>query len=191
MGAAETLPLLSLEEYLQLEEQAEYKSEYHAGYIVAMAGATRNHSLIGANMLRGIGNALSGSCEVHGSDLKVYIDALTKSLYPDVTVICGAPEFGKNRKDLITNPSLLIEVLSESTEAFDRGDKFSFYRHIPSLREYVLVSQKKPMIESFFKTEGGFWKLNYAEGIDSEIHIESLGLSLPLAEVYRGVEWEG
>ncbi|MDX2283148.1 MAG: Uma2 family endonuclease [Bacteroidia bacterium] len=180
---------MSLEEYLRLEEQAECKSEYHGGHIVAMAGATRNHSLIASNLLRGLGGLLPGACEIHGSDLKLYIASLSKVLYPDVTVICGPPAYAQQRKDLVLNPQLIVEVLSDGTEAYDRGDKFACYRQIPTLREYLLVSQRQPMIE-IFRREGQFWVLSYAEGLDAELLVQTAGAPLPLAGVYRGVEWD-
>ena len=189
MGAAKTLQALSLQEYLEIEEKAEFKSEYHQGFLVAMAGSTRNHSLISSHLVRALGNRIGQGCEVHGSDLKVFIEPLDKSLYPDVTVICGPPAYGLDRKDLIVNPSLIVEVLSGSTEGYDRGEKFSFYRQLPSLQEYVLVSQQRPLVEVFRRAENANeWLLSWAEGLDSSI--ELAGTTLPLKEVYQGVEWE-
>ncbi len=190
MGAAKTLQALSLQEYLEIEEKAEFKSEYHQGFLVAMAGSTRNHALIAMNMGAELRHRLRGNgCSTYGSDLKVFIEPLDKSLYPDVTVICGPPAYGLDRKDLIVNPSLVVEVLSGSTEGYDRGEKFSFYRQLPSLQEYVLVSQQRPLVEVFRRAENANeWLLSWAEGLGSSI--ELAGTSLPLTEVYQGVEWE-
>jgi len=132
----------TFEEYLALEEKAESKSEYHRGEIIAMAGASFEHNLIAGNIFNGLSNELKGRpCYVIQSDLRLWIAPSERCVYPDIMVICGEPAFFKNRRDIITNPQIVIEVLSASTEKLDRGDKFRAYWQLNSLKEYVLVDQ--------------------------------------------------
>ncbi len=183
----------TLEEYLVMEEAAEYKSEYHGGKIVAMAGGSFDHNTIGQNAGSAISNQLRAknkSCRVANSDQKIYIDNYDKGVYPDVSVFCDKPQFHKGRKDIITNPILVVEVLSPSTEGYDRGAKFTQYRSIPSFKEYVLIAQDKAWVESFYKVEEDVWRISNAEGLDSKIQLFSLGIEITLADIYHLVDFE-
>ena len=146
----------TFEEYLVLEEKALYKNEFRRGKIVAMSGGTFDHNTIAQNTGNAIGNALrkkKKKCRVANSDQKVYIADYDKSVYPDVSVYCNTPSFYKNRKSVLTNPTLVVEVLSDSTEAYDRGKKFTQYRSLPSFKEYVLINQYQAKVETWYKQE--------------------------------------
>ncbi len=175
------------EEYLVLEEKAEYRSEYDDGLIVAMAGATVNHNRIVRNTDRAFGRKLSASCESFTSELKVWVNNHRKFYYPDVLVICGELEFYQKREDTITNPILIVEVLSDSTEAKDRGEKFGVYQMLESLQEYVLISQDKAKVEQFLKQTDGSWKYQATIGSKSKIKLDSIGIELTLEEIYQQV----
>jgi Uma2 family endonuclease len=177
-------------EYLEIERAAEFKSEFFEGEMFAMAGGTPQHSLISANIAGEIGFRLKkSSYTVYNSNLRLKIEATGLFTYPDLSVICGPLQFAEGTKDTVLNPSLLVEVLSNSTEAFDRGKKFEHYRQIPSLQAYLLVSQKEPRIEQFIRQSDGCWMLNEAVGLDATLELPSLQISLPLAEVFDKVEF--
>ena len=133
---------ITFEEYLVRESESEYRSEYHDGKIVAMAGGTSRHSAIAQNSRTAISNALRAKnkkCIVYDSDFKVRLESVNKGVYPDASVICDKPEYYNNRQDVYTNPLLIVEVLSKSTRNYDKGDKFTYYRTLPSFKEYVLI----------------------------------------------------
>ncbi len=177
--------LLSSEEYLAIEREAEHKSEYVDGGAVAMAGASYVHNLIVANVVGTLWGRMRGTpCAVMPSDLKV--KASTKIYYPDVTVLCGEPRFLDDQQDVLLNPSLIVEVLSESTKNFDRGEKFMRYRLIESLQDYVLVAQTETHVEHF-RREKELWVLAETRDPDDRVAIESIGCELPLADVYDRV----
>jgi Uma2 family endonuclease len=179
--------IFTFDEYLLIERNAEYKSEYLDGLIYAMSGGTGSHSYIAANMLIAIGARIRGSnCRVSTSDLRVVTEDLAFAAYPDVTVICGPPRYWDDRNDVLLNPQAIVEVLSPSTEAYDRGEKFERYQRIPSLKEYLLVSQDKPLVE-LWSRDGDGWSVSRFEGNTGEFVIDSLGITLPLSEVYAGV----
>jgi Uma2 family endonuclease len=178
------------EEYLALEEIAEFRSEFENGVIVAMAGGSLNHARIIRNIDRGFGRKLKHGCESFTSEVKVRVESHQKFYYPDVLVICGKPKFYEKRVDTIENPKLLIEVLSKSTEAKDRGEKFFGYRSLESVEEYVLVSQDKYLVEKFTKQNDGSWKYLATIGIESEVYFESVEATLKLSEIYDLVEIE-
>jgi Uma2 family endonuclease len=178
------------QEYLEMERKAEYKSEYFNGEIFAMAGARRNHNKISTNISGLIWQHLKGkSCESYSNDMRVYVPKTGLYTYPDVVVVCGEPRFQDDVFDTLLNPTLLIEVLSESTESYDRGKKFQHYRSIESLHEYVLVSTDEARIEKFEKTGDGFWFLSEAVGIESEIELTSIECKVALAEVYDKIDF--
>lgn len=182
------LNYVSPEEYLALERKAEFKSEYVDGVIYAMAGGSRSHHLLAGNMLTALNIELRHtSCEVYGSDLKVHAPASGKFFYPDVTVGCGKLEFLDDKKDALLNPVLLIEVLSESTSAYDRGKKFQYYQEIESFREYLLVSQDEPIIERFVRQPGRDWLYTKFEGLDAAIELQTVGCRLELKDIYAKV----
>lgn len=177
------------EEYLVLEEQAEYRSEYENGEIVAMAGGSLSHQRITSNISRFIGNKISETCDSLPSEMKVRVEAIGKFYYPDVTVFCGEPEFYHKRTDTITNPILIVEVLSDSTEAKDRGEKFFAYQTLESLQEYVLVSQNRGVVEQFIKQTDGSWKYLATIGLESSVKLESINVELTLQEIYQKVKF--
>jgi Uma2 family endonuclease len=179
----------SKEEYLKLEEHNEYKSEFHDGDIFAMAGGSYKHSAICSNLHRRIGNLLDGKdCMLFDSNLKLAILKHNAFTYPDMMVVCGKIEFYENQNDIIQNPMLIVEVLSPSTESFDRGRKFEYYRTLVSLTEYVLVSQKEPIVETYFKQNEKNWLYSVAKGLEENIVLQSLENGIALKEIYQKVE---
>lgn len=186
------LPRLTPEAYLAIEREADYRSEYFGGEMFAMPGGTRRHSRLGMDLGRILMNRLKdcGSpCEVFGPDMKVRTGPDGLYTYPDVSVACGEPD--TDLSDFLTRPKLIIEVLSDSTEAKDRGFKFQHYKRIPTLEEYILVSQFEPLIERFWRAPGGEWT-GYSEmrGLEATLVLESVSLAIPLAEIYQGVHFE-
>lgn len=182
-----TATKVSPEEYLRLERNAEFKSEYVDGTLVPVSGATRNHNLINKNVSGLFWLQLRGkSCEVYQSDMKVLTNK--KYSYPDTVVVCGEPEFSDDEKDVLQNPTVLVEVLSRSTELYDRGDKFAAYRELESLQAYVLVSQLMPRVEAF-KRQGDDWLFSEVSGLEKMLILEFIGCELKLAEVYEKVDF--
>lgn len=182
----------TLEAYLSLEERSEEKHEYIRGKIIAISGATANHNLIAANIIVALKIALRNNEKkyyVMGSDMKIHIEAYQHVRYPDAVVICEKLSFFNNRKDIIINPLLIVEVLSESTAQIDRGKKFDEYQSIPSLKEYVLVRQDMPDILTFYREAPDLWRSQQVRKLEETIYLKSLSCSLALAEVYEGVEW--
>jgi Uma2 family endonuclease len=177
------------EEYLALERKSLTKHEYHDGEIFAMAGTSREHSLIGGNLARAIGNQIEDrACEVHTSDLRVCVSATGLYTYPDVVVVCGVPELLDRELDTLLNPTVIAEVLSESTEAYDRGAKFRNYRRIPSLREYVLVAQDRMSVERYTR-HGDEWVLTEFTEPNQVLKLESIGCEVPLSRIYAKIEF--
>ena len=175
----------SPEEYLALERAAETKSEYVDGCIYAMTGASRAHNLIALNIGAELHRQLKGRpCEAYLADMRVKAATARSYRYPDIAVVCGQPAFEDPRFDTLTNPTVLIEVLSPTTEASDRGRKFAEYRGIPSLREYLLVSQDQPRIERYARQAEG-WLLTVAEGLEAKVRLDAIDCALDLAEVYH------
>jgi len=180
------------EEYLALESAADYKSEYLNGHIYAMAGATPVHTRMLSSTVRALGNALDpGPCSVYPSELRVRVEETGLYTYPDIAVVCQDEQFSKiGGLDTLLNPILLIEILSDSTERYDRGAKFQHYQKIPSLQEYVLISQNKPLIESYLRQHtDDQWMLTIANGLETTILLKSVGVALSLADVYRRVSF--
>lgn len=175
------------EEYLSLERSASIKSEFHDGQIYAMTGASREHNLISGNICRELSQQLkSRPCEAYINDMRVKATEARSYHYPDIAVVCGKPEFEDAQVDTLLNPTLLIEVLSPSTEAYDRGGKFAHYRKIPSLREYLLVMQDQPGIERYLR-QGEVWILSETLGLEASVALESIDCRLNLREVYDKV----
>jgi Uma2 family endonuclease len=178
------------EEYLAIERAAEFKSEYYDGQMFAMSGGTFPHVLTISNISYALRNGLPGrDCKVLSSDLRVRASGRAYC-YPDIAVLCESPRFADDQKDTLLNPVLLVEVLSPSTEAYDRGFKFSQYRKIESLQEYVLVWQTEPRIEVFQRGPGTEWIFRDFSGLDAACHLASLPCDVPLAAVYDGVPFE-
>lgn len=180
----------SIEEYLKLERDASEKHEYFDGEIDARAGGTEQHSLIITNLIVALHPRLRGkSCRLYESNLRVRIPRTPAYAYPDLSVVCGPTQFDEEdgNRTTIVNPRVLIEVLSPSTELYDRGRKFQRCLQLESLEEYVLVSQEAPAIETFFRRGDGTWVFTPANGLAATSPLRSLDVELPLAEVYAGV----
>ncbi|MCX4246258.1 Uma2 family endonuclease [Paraliomyxa miuraensis] len=187
MAAAPASQTMSPQEYLAFERAAEGKHEYWHGEVFAMAGASRRHNLLVGNLVRLLGNALlEGPCEVYPSDMRVSRDATTVFTYPYVTVVCGEPRFADDGHDALLNPLLIVEVLSESTEAYDRGKKFEHYRGIASVRHYLLVAQDQPLVELYTRQPDGTWSLSDHRQGDA-VGLSALDCEVAVAEIYRKV----
>ncbi|MGF1534234.1 MAG: Uma2 family endonuclease [Bernardetiaceae bacterium] len=189
MTAVRNYRYLSKEEYLQAEQHAEYRSEFDNGEVFAMAGGSQQHAAIQGNLIGALYNALRGTnCTVYPSDLMVEVAATQSILYPDVSVICGKPQKSDPDKSPVQNPCLIVEVLSQSSEAYDRGEKFRKYRQLDSLREYVLVAQDRICVEAFQKNDNGDWLLCPALTTpEAELELPSLGVAVSLREIYEKV----
>jgi len=188
--SAQPKTLLSPEEYLEQERRAEYKSEYLAGEVFAMAGASRRHGLIVTNLIAELRQQLKGKpCEVYSGDLRLRVTPAGLYTYPDVMVVCADVQFADDQKDTVLNPVVLIEVLSESTSDYDRGRKFEFYRTVPSLREYLTVAQDKPHIEHWTRQQEDSGSLVEFNNLSQAIRLASIECILPLREIYDKVEW--
>lgn len=176
---------VSDDEYLAREKTALEKSELVNGFIVVMAGASMRHNAIVRNLIVALGARLKGKpCQPYPSDMRVHVPATGLFTYPDVTVFCGAPESLKKDSETFINPRIVIEVLSEKTEAFDRGAKFAHYRSIPSLRTYVLVSQHEPRVEWYERESDGGFKLHEAVGETSIASLSQVDATVSLSEIY-------
>lgn len=187
MSAALKQTCYTAEEYLNLERSASVKSEFHDGQIYAMTGASRAHNLISVNIAGELQRQLKKRpCEAYVNDMRVKAAKARSYHYPDIAVVCGKPEFEDAQVDTLLNPTLLIEVLSPSTEAYDRGGKFAHYRKIASLREYLLVMQDQPGIERYLR-QGEVWILSEALGLDASVSLESIDCQLSLREVFDKV----
>ena len=179
---------MSAGEYLDWERTQAVRHEFYNGEVFSQAGGTRNHSLIGSNVLLALGQRLKGNpCEVHGSDMRILIEATGYFAYPDVSVLC--PPFEGPANDVMTNPVLLVEVLSPSTADFDRGGKFDHYRQVPTLREYLVIWQDQPRIEQRVRT-GGEWLLRDISGFSASVELSAIEGRLALSDVYDKVVFE-
>jgi Uma2 family endonuclease len=178
------------EQYLAVERAAETKSEFFDGEMYAMSGATRPHILITGNIFGELYAQLKGGpCEVYNNDMRVSVrDPSSYSYtYPDLVAVCGEPRFRDDTFDTLLNPALIVEVLSPSTEAFDRGGKFARYRRLDSLKEYVLVSQDRALVERF-QRRGEQWLLTEYRGLDAELELESIGCAIRLKDIYARID---
>lgn len=187
--ATAALTYYTPEEYLALERNAEFKSEYIDGRIVAMTGASAPHNTIAGNVYHQFRMRFRGTpCRAFISDMRVRIGEGRRYTYPDVVTVCGQPRFADGAADSLTNPELIIEVLSPGTEAYDRGEKFLHYRTIETLQEYVLVAQDRPLVERFTR-HGEFWHLWTVTDLDEELEFTSIGCTIPLREIYENVDF--
>lgn len=181
---------MSPDEFLAFERASDVKHEYRDGEVVAMSGARRNHNLIALNVGSEIQRSLKGKeCEGYPSEMRVFVPATRLYTYPDLVVACGEPIFQDESFDTLLNPVLIVEILSDSTESYDRGQKFKDYRSIESLREYVLISQRSPGIEKYVKHGDGFWMLSEAVGLDGSITLDTIDCLLSLADVYDKINF--
>lgn len=191
MVAAKSTRRYTPEEYLALERRAEYKSEYIDGVIVAMSGVSRHHDRISLDVLVSLNVQLrDGPCDIFTSAMRVKNLVSGRYTYPDVSVVCGEPQFEDDELDTLLNPTLIVEVLSPSTEANDRGDKFASYRLLPSLQAYVLIAQDRPSVEHY-QRQGEQWLLTAVTDLDGRVPLPAIGCELSLREVYRRVRFPG
>ncbi len=187
--SAHAHPRLSEEEYFALDRASEFKNEFYDGVLYAMSGGTYPHGQIILNLGAELRQVLRGRrCSVTASDVRVRANRDTYA-YPDIAVVCGEPRFAENNKDTLINPTVLIEVLSPSTESHDRGFNFIRYRQLESLREYVLVSQSEPRVEVFRRQPSGSWLLTEFTTLDARANFESLDCKIPLGEIYHQIEF--
>ena len=184
--------LLTPEEYLEIERRADTKSEYYAGEMFAMAGAGATHNQLVWNLIAQLDRHLrSRGCQGYPSDMRVRVNATGLYVYPDVVVVCGQPQFLDDRRDTLLNPTLIVEVLSPSTEAYDRGRKFEHYQSIESLSEYVLAASDRVHLDRFLRQADGQWLLASASGAEASIELKSVGCRLAMGDLYDKVELPG
>ncbi len=178
-------------EYLEFERTSESRHEYYRGEIFDMAGAKEAHIIIAANGVTSLNLQLRDHpCRVYQSDLRVQVSEIGFYSYPDIAVICGESQYADDKRDMIVNPILIVEVLSPSTENDDRGEKFRHYRNLESLQEYLLIAQNSHHIERYLRQETGDWLLTDRTGLDKTLDLPSIKCTLALAEVYRKVIFE-
>ncbi len=183
MASSPAVPLTE-EQYLKLERQADFKSEFHDGQMFAMSGGSLNHALISTRIATLLDRQMLEGCRTCNSDLRIKVASAGLYTYPDCSVICGEPQYFGGQKDVVLNPVLIVEVLSPSTEDYDRGKKFELYRTIESFREYLIVHQDRRHVEHYSKQDDGSWVLREHMGADSTIAIMRLAVRIPLAELY-------
>lgn len=185
---AEPNPTYTETEYLMLERDSDVRHEYYEGEIVAMVGASEAHNLIVTSTVFSLyGQLRARPCRIYSNDMRVRVAATGLDTYPDLIVICGESQFTDDTFETLANPTIIIEVLSDSTERYDRGKKFQHYRTLASLREYLLIAQDTAHIEHFVREGDGSWRLTEAAGIATTIRLPAIGCTLPLAEVYEKV----
>jgi Uma2 family endonuclease len=190
MSTAPQQRRISLNEYLEREERSVTRHEFYRGQIFAMAGASPRHNRIAGNIFARLHQLLEGTnCEAFASDQRIRIEAVDLSTYPDVSVVCDGLELSAGDVRAIINPRVIVEVLSKTTENYDRGPKFELYQHLDSLQEYLLVSQEDARIAQYARQDDGTWRYKLVVGVEATLEIESLNLRLPLAMIYRNVEF--
>jgi len=181
--------VITPEEYLERERKAEFKSEYWHGEVFAMSGVVENHALICSNLAIHAGIRLRGSsCRVFGSDMKVGVTKKRGFAYPDLTVTCGERRFYDNVRDVLMNPIVIFEVLSESTRDFDLGGKFREYKRLETLRHYVTIEQRYREVGHSVRQPDGTWLSEDLTGENDIVHLAAIGIDLPLSEIYEGIE---
>ncbi len=181
---------MSEAEYLQYERRAEFRSEYISGRVYAMAGASWRHGQIILSMGAELRRRLQGSsCRAFISDVRVRVAQTRMYTYPDLGIVCGPPRFADDQQDTLLNPAVLIEVLSDSTKSYDRGEKFAHYRRIDSLREYLVVDQESPHLEHYTRRDDGSWVLREYDGLGGSLILAAAGCELPLAAIYEDIDF--
>ena len=187
MSAVPQIKYLTPEEYLAIERQAEFKSEYVDGAMYAMAGGSPQHSSVASNVLAELHLQLKRtSCRVFNSDLKVRVPSKRKYLYPDVTVTCAEPQFD-DKGDAILNPLLIVEVLSKTTAGYDRRNKFLYYQEIESFQEYLLIAQDQPAVQHYVKQPDSTWICTTIKGLDQSVELPLVNCRLELKDIYAKV----
>ena len=186
--STQPIPLFTHEEFLEREVQSEFRHEYKQGRIEMMAGGSRNHAVLQANAVGELRSALAGrDCTVVGESLLVHIAAANASTYPDSMVICGEEVYADRRKNIVTNPIVIVEVTSPSTGQYDRKEKFKAYQLLPTLKEYVLISQNEPLVEVLRRSDSGEWIKTEYRGLQAFVRLESLDIRLPVSGLYARV----
>ena len=179
---------LTVAEYLAIERRAEFKSEFYDGEMFAMAGASRGHNIVNENLSVRIGARLvGGPCRTFSRDQRVRIERTGLYCYPDLVIVCGEPVYAEEDADTLVNPRVVFEVLSPSTERYDRTMKFRHYQLLPSVQEYVLVAQDEPLCERYVRRPDGVWAYVQSIGLDATLELESVPVAVPLADIYAGV----
>jgi len=180
---------LTIEEYLQFEKASNEKHEYYKGEIFAMSGASNRHNWIFKNLYGNLAHQLKGNpCQPFGPDMRMHILENTLFTYPDISIYCGDPTLTSFDEDTVVNPTIIIEILSRSTEQYDRGNKFKLYRDIPTLKEYILVDSESIRVESFQLNEKRLWELHEYRFLTEVLSIPALQLTIPLSEIYEGTK---
>jgi len=184
---ARKLPFLTVEEYIKQELESDSKCEYHDGKIYSLAGGTVNHGKISGNVyieLRNLLKAKKSKCLPFNSDVKLFIDATNSYVYPDSMVVCGEKESDENEHS-VSSPILIVEVLSNSTSGYDRGDKFYKYRQIPTFKEYVLIEQDKYVVDVHYKKgKSDLWRITRYNGLNTKVRLQSLDLEISMEDLY-------
>jgi Uma2 family endonuclease len=189
--AAEPKSLISREAYLAMDRASEERHEFIAGEVFAMVGGTIRHDIIFGNVFVFLRSRLLGSgCEVFSSNMRITIPQLDIYTFPDISVVCGAEDFEDDQEDTLLNPIVLIEILSPSTESYDRGRKYHRYQHIRSFREYVLIAQDAPVVDHCIRQPDGRWLCSTVEGLDADVTLPSLNCTISLREIYARVRFE-
>jgi Uma2 family endonuclease len=189
---AKRLNNISVAEYIAIEKETQTKHEYHDGELFAMAGGTLEHGIISGNTFGEIKFALrkkKSNSRALNSDVKLYIQTSNKFLYPDVMVVCGEFKISDDEAGAVLNPIVIVEVLSKSTEGYDRGDKFFIYKDLPSLMEYILVDQYKAQVE-IYSRRADLWSINRISGLDQHLEINTIGITLDLKNIYEDVSFQ-
>lgn len=182
-------PKLTAAQYLEIERRAEFKSEFFQGEMFAMAGASREHNVVKSNLDGELyGRLKGGPCRPLSGDQRVAVPRTGLYTYPDIVIVCGRPEYDPEDRDTLTNPQVIIEVLSSSTEAYDRGRKFSNYQRLESLREYVLVSQDRIHVDRFVRQTDGDWLLTAFSDPNADFALATVEARIPMRDIYAGVE---
>ncbi len=188
MGQAE-LKYITQQDYLASERLATQKHEYFQGEIFAMSGARIAHNKISINCIVDIANKLKGKkCQPFGSDLRIHVQKNTLYTYPDISIICGEIETLDDTFDTATNPAVIIEILSASTRDYDKGGKFTLYREIDSLQEYILIDSENVMVEKFIRNQDGSWQLTEYKSLDQKFAIETVAIEMNLSDIYNDVK---
>jgi len=188
-GQVQAQSWISPEEYLNIERRATYRSEYLNGEMFAMAGATRQHNRISSNVVSEINQHIkSRDCNVYSSDLRVHVPSTGYFTYPDIVITCGKEEFTDAYNDVLVNPLVIMEILSDSTASIDRGKKFEQYRELASCVEYLLIEQRTPHIEQYILHDSQEWRYRDIRGIDEQVTIQAIDCTLSLRDIYHKVE---
>lgn len=188
--ATQTFPLLTVQQYLELERAAEFRSEYIDGQMYAMAGGGRNHALIAMEVGSSLNRQLRGKpCATAGSDLRLYSKQEKILTYPDIVVFCEPAQFLDGDRDTLTDATVIVEVLSKSTQNYDRGEKFRAYRSLPSFAEYLLLAQNEIRAEHHVRQPDGSWLFREFKAPDAQVHLAAIGCTLTLGELYERVEF--